>query len=47
MSSAERAAVNGESRPDVVGFQAMDDDGAGGAGVLDHLRKGPVEKAAG
>jgi hypothetical protein len=46
MSSAERAAVNGESRPDLVGFQAMDDDGAGGAEVPENLRKGPVPEAA-
>jgi hypothetical protein len=45
-SSAELAAVNGAPRPDLVDFEVTDDDSAGGAGVLDYLRKGSVEKAA-
>jgi hypothetical protein len=46
MTSADRAAVNGEPRPNPFDVQATDGDGAGGAEVLACLRKGSAEQAA-
>jgi hypothetical protein len=46
MTSSDRAAANGERRPNLFDVQAKDGDGAGVAGVGEHLHRGSVEAAA-